>query len=64
MTAKKNGAKDINDIPHEVFISSDPNFWDYVRHITKNTGIEDKDCHPFSLKELIDNAAADFSEKY
>jgi 5S rRNA maturation endonuclease (ribonuclease M5) len=66
MTAKKNGAKDIeNDIPNEVFTSSDPNFWDYVRlkDITKNTGIEAKDCHPFSLKELLDNAA-DFSEKY
>src|SRR2546422_4683542 len=54
-----------NDIPDEIFTSSDPNFWDYVRlkDITKNTGIEAKDCHSFSLKELLDNAA-DFSEKY
>lgn len=54
-----------NDIPDEIFTSSDPNFWDYVRlkDITKNTGIEAKDCYPFSLKELLDNAA-DFSEKY
>jgi hypothetical protein len=48
----------------EVFTSSDPNFWDYVRlkDFTKKTGIEAKDCHAFAVKELFDNAA-DFIEK-
>jgi hypothetical protein len=67
-----NGKKFV--IPHEeipsvadqeVFTSSDPNFWDYVRlkDITKNTGIEPQDFHSFDLKELLDNAA-DFLERY
>jgi hypothetical protein len=49
----------------EVFTSSDPNFWDYVRlkDFTKKTGIEAKDCHAFCIKELVDNAG-DFIEKY
>jgi len=49
----------------EVFTSSDPNFWDYVRQkdITKNTGIEPHDFHSFVLKELLDNAP-DFLERY
>jgi hypothetical protein len=48
----------------EVFTSSDPNFWDYVRQkdITKNTGIEPNDFHSFYLKENLDNAA-DFQER-
>jgi hypothetical protein len=48
----------------EVFTSSDPNFWEYVRlkDFTKKTGIEAKDCHAFTVKELFDNAA-DFIEK-
>ena len=48
----------------EVFTSSDPNFWDYVRlkDITKNTGIEPNDFHSFYLKENLDNAA-DFQER-
>jgi hypothetical protein len=50
---------------NEVFTSSDPNFWDYVRlkDITKNTGIEPNDFHSFYLKENLDNAA-DFQERY
>jgi hypothetical protein len=49
----------------EVFTSSDPNFWDYVRlkDFTKKTGIEAKDCHAFCIKKLNDNAG-DFIEKY
>jgi hypothetical protein len=49
---------------NEVFTSSDPNFWDYVRlkDITKNTGIEPNDFHSFYLKENLDNAA-DFQER-
>jgi hypothetical protein len=49
----------------DVFTSSDPNFWDYVRlkDFTKKTGIEAKDCHAFCIKELNDNAG-DFIEKY
>jgi hypothetical protein len=52
------------DNEEEVFTSSDPNFWDYVRQkdITKNTGIEPNDFHAFCLKELLDNAA-DFQER-
>ena len=52
----------VND--DEVFTSSDPNFWDYVRQkdITKNTGIEPNDFHSFHLKELLDNCA-DFQER-
>jgi hypothetical protein len=49
----------------EVFTSSDPNFWDYVRlkDFTKKTGIEEKDCHAFCAKELFDNAC-DIIEKW
>src|SRR5215831_1943656 len=49
---------------NEVFTSSDPNFWDYVRQkdITKNSGIEPNDFHCFIIKELLDNAA-DFQER-
>jgi hypothetical protein len=49
---------------NEVFTSSDPNFWDYIRlkDITKNTGIEPNDFHSFYLKENLDNAA-DFQER-
>jgi hypothetical protein len=49
----------------EIFTSSDPNFWNYVRlkDFTKKTGIEAKDCHAFCIKELSDNAG-DFIEKY
>ena len=49
----------------EVFSSSDPSFWDYVRlkDFTKKTGIEEKDCHAFCVKELIDNAC-DIVEKW
>lgn len=49
----------------EVFSSSDPSFWDYVRlkDFTKKTGIEEKDCHAFCAKELIDNAC-DIVEKW
>ena len=48
----------------EVYTSSDPNFWDYVRQrdITKNSGIEPNDFHSFIVKELLDNAA-DFQER-
>jgi hypothetical protein len=48
----------------EVFTSSDPNFWDYVRQkdITKNSGIEPNDFHSFIVKELLDNVA-DFQER-
>ncbi|MGC2570175.1 MAG: hypothetical protein WA364_01595 [Candidatus Nitrosopolaris sp.] len=51
-------------IDNEVFTSSDPNFWDYVRQkdITKNSGIEPNDFHSFIIKELLDNAA-DFQER-
>lgn len=49
----------------EVFTSSDPNFWEYVRlkDFTKKTGIDEKDCHAFAIKELCDNSA-DFIEKH
>lgn len=49
----------------EVFSSSDPSFWDYIRlkDFTKKTGIEEKDCHAFCAKELIDNAC-DIVEKW
>lgn len=49
----------------EVFCSSDPTFWDYVRpkDFTKKTGIEEKDCHAFCAKELFDNAC-DIVEKW
>ena len=49
----------------EVFSSSDPAFWDYVRlkDFTKKTGIEERDCHAFCAKELFDNAA-DIIEKW
>jgi hypothetical protein len=49
---------------NEVFTSSDPNFWDYVRQkdITKNSGIEANNFHSFIIKELLDNAA-DFQER-
>jgi hypothetical protein len=49
----------------EVFSSSDPTFWDYVRlkDFTKKTGIEVNDCHAFCLKEFIDNAC-DIVEKW
>ena len=49
----------------EIFTSSDPNFWDYVRlkDFTKKTGVEKKHCHGFCIKELNDNAG-DFIEKY
>ena len=48
----------------EVFTSSDPNFWEYIRlkDFTKKTGIDEKDCHAFAIKELYDNSA-DFIEK-
>ena len=56
--------KKYTETDQEVFTSSDPNFWDYVRQkdITKNTGIEPNDFHSFCLKELLDNAA-DFQER-
>lgn len=49
----------------EVFSSSDPTFWDYVRlkDFTKKTGIEEKDCHAFCAKELFDNGG-DVVEKW
>lgn len=49
----------------EVFTSSDPTFWDYVRlkDFTKKTGIEAKDCHSFCGKELFDNSC-DIVEKW
>lgn len=49
----------------EVFSSSDPAFWDYVRlkDFTKKTGIEEKDCHSFCAKELFDNSC-DIVEKW
>jgi DNA topoisomerase VI subunit B len=49
---------------NEVFTSSDPNFWDYVRQrdITKNSGIEPNNFHSFIVKELVDSAA-DFQER-
>ena len=49
----------------EVFSSSDPTFWDYVRlkDFTKKTGIEEMDCHAFCGKELFDNAC-DIVEKW
>ena len=49
----------------EVFTSSDPDFWDYIRlkDFTKKTGIDEKDCHAFAIKELYDNSA-DFIEKH
>ncbi len=49
----------------EVFSSSDPTFWDYVRlkDFTKKTGIEERDCHAFCGKELFDNAC-DIVEKW
>ena len=49
----------------EIFTSSDPDFWDYVRlkDFTKKTGIDEKDCHAFMIKELYDNSA-DFIEKH
>ncbi len=51
-------------IDNEVFTSSDPNFWDYVRQkdITKNSGIEPNNFHSFIIKELLDNSA-DFQER-
>jgi len=51
--------------PTEIFTSSDPNFADYVRlkDFIKKTGIEEKDCHAFAVKELCDNSA-DFIEKH
>jgi hypothetical protein len=55
---------DDNKVITEVFTSSDPNFWDYVRlkDFTKKTGIEKRDCHAFCVKELADNSG-DFLEK-
>ena len=49
---------------NEIYTSSDPNFWDYVRQkdITKNSGIEPNNFHSFIIKELLDNAA-DFLER-
>ena len=49
----------------EVFSSSDPTFWDYIRlkDFTKKTGIEEMDCHAFCGKELFDNAC-DIVEKW
>jgi 5S rRNA maturation endonuclease (ribonuclease M5) len=56
---------DLLTAKEEIFSSSDPNFWDYVRlkDFTKKTGIEAKDCHAFCAKELLDNAI-DSIEKY
>jgi len=61
----ENDNKNKSEVKHqdyaatEVFTSSDPNFWDYIRlkDFTKKTGIDEKDCHAFAIKELSDNSA-------
>ena len=69
MTAEEKGEdvteEEKHENKHEVFSSSDPTFWDYVRlkDFTKKTGIEEKDCHAFCAKELFDNAC-DIVEKW
>jgi hypothetical protein len=57
----ENGTEDRlgDDAGTEVFTSSDPNLWDYIRpkDFTKKTGIAEQDCHAFAIKELSDNSA-------
>jgi hypothetical protein len=57
----ENGTEDRlgDDAGTEVFASSDPNLWDYIRpkDFTKKTGIAEQDCHAFAIKELSDNSA-------